>query len=59
MGGYPTLPHNKMCDFTAEVLSEVCTDVYAEPTLQPGIINKNISRKGTERLNVMKRNLLI
>ena len=57
MAGYPTLPHNTVCDFTAEVLSEVCTDVYTERTLQPGIIDKNISRMGTKRLNVMKRNL--
>ena len=35
MGGYPTLLHNKLCDFTAEVLSEVCTDAHTEPTLQP------------------------
>ena len=35
MGGYPTLLHNELCDFTAEVLSEVCTHVYTEPTLQP------------------------
>ena len=25
-GGYPTLRHNKLRDFTAEILSEVCTE---------------------------------
>ena len=33
--GYPTLRHNELCDFTDEVLSEVCADVSIEPTLQP------------------------
>ena len=53
MEDYPTFLHNKVCDFTAVILSKVCTDVYAEPTLQPGIINKNISRRRTERLNAI------
>ena len=34
-GGYPTLRHNELRDFTAETLSEVCTDVCVEPSLQP------------------------
>ena len=34
-GGYPTLRHNELRDFTAGVLSEVCTDVCTEPPLQP------------------------
>ena len=34
-GGYPTLRHNELRDFTAKVLSEVCTDVCTEPPLQP------------------------
>ena len=33
-GGYPTLRHNELCDFTAEILSEVCADVCTEPPLQ-------------------------
>ena len=32
--GYPTLRHNELRDFTAEILSEVCTDVCNEPPLQ-------------------------
>ena len=34
-GGYPTLRHNELRDFTAELLSEVCADVCTEPPLQP------------------------
>ena len=33
-GGYPTLRHNELRDFTAAILSEVCTDVCVEPPLQ-------------------------
>ena len=33
--GYPTLRHNELRDFTAEILSEVCADVCTEPSLQP------------------------
>ena len=33
-GGYPTLRHNELRDFTAAILSEVCTDVCVEPSLQ-------------------------
>ena len=35
IGGYPTLWYNDLHDFTAETLSEVCTDVCIEPSLQP------------------------
>ena len=34
-GGFPTLCHNELRDFTAAVLSEVCHDVAVEPVLQP------------------------
>ena len=34
-GGFPTLRHNELRDFTAAVLSEVCHDVAVEPVLQP------------------------
>ena len=34
-GGYSTLRHNELRDFTAEILSEVCADVCTEPPLQP------------------------
>ena len=35
IGGYPTLRHNELRDFTAEILLEVCADVCTEPPLQP------------------------
>lgn len=34
-GGFPTLRHNEVRDFTAQLLSEVCTEVCIEPKLQP------------------------
>ena len=34
-GGFPTIWHNELCDFTASLLSEVCFNVSVEPQLQP------------------------
>ena len=34
-GGLPTLRHNELRDFTAEMMSEVCHNVCIEPPLQP------------------------
>ena len=34
-GGFPTIQHNELRDFTAEKLSEVCHNVCIEPHLQP------------------------
>ena len=34
-GGLPTLRHNELRDFTANVMTEVCHDVCIEPPLQP------------------------
>ena len=34
-GGFPTLRHNEIRDFTANLLTEVCNDVCVEPDLQP------------------------
>ena len=33
-GGFPTIRHNELRDFTVTVLSEVCHDVAIEPVLQ-------------------------
>ena len=33
-GGFPTIRHNKLRDFTPTVLSEVCHGVAIEPVLQ-------------------------
>ena len=35
IGGFPTIRHNELCDFTASLLSEVCHGVSVEPHLQP------------------------
>ena len=32
MGGFPTVLHNKLCDITASLLSEVCHNVATEPS---------------------------
>ena len=34
-GGFPTIRHNELRDFTASLLSEVCHGVSVEPHLQP------------------------
>ena len=34
-GGFPTIRHNEIRDFTAKLMSEVCHDVCSEPPLQP------------------------
>ena len=34
-GGFPTIQHNELRDFTASLLSEVCHGVSVEPHLQP------------------------
>ena len=32
---FPTIRHNKIRDLTANLLSEICSDVGVEPALQP------------------------
>ena len=34
-GGFPTIRHNEVRDFTAKVMTEVCHNVCTEPHLQP------------------------
>ena len=34
-GGFPSIRHNEIRDLTANLLTEVCTDVCVEPDLQP------------------------
>ena len=34
-GGFPSIRHNELCNLTADLLSEVCSDVGIEPPLQP------------------------
>ena len=35
LGGFLTVRHNDIRDFTASLLTEVCHNVATEPTLQP------------------------
>ena len=35
MGGIPTIRHNEIRDMTANLLTEICHNVAAEPLLQP------------------------
>ena len=39
-GGFPSLRHNEICDITASLLTEVCSDVRIEPDLQPVTSNQ-------------------
>ena len=34
-GGFPSIRHNEIRDLTANLLTEVCNEVYIEPNLQP------------------------
>ena len=34
-GGFPSIRHNEIRDLTANLLTEVCSDVCIEPELQP------------------------
>ena len=34
-GGFPSIRHNEIRDLTADLLTEVCSDVHIEPDLQP------------------------
>ena len=34
-GGFPTIRHNELCDVTANLLSQVCSNVQVDPQLQP------------------------
>ena len=34
-GGFPTIRHNELHDVTANLLSQVCTNIQVEPQLQP------------------------
>ena len=34
-GGFPSIRHNKICNLTAHLLTEICNDALVEPHLQP------------------------
>ena len=56
IGGYPTLRHNEVRDFTAGLLREVCHDVTTEPPLQPltgeAFIASSVKRDDQARLGI-------
>ena len=47
-GGLPALRHNEVRDYLAARLSEVCSDVATEPTLQP-LNGEQFSRRSTSQ----------
>ena len=56
IGGYPTLRHNEVRDFTAGLLREVCHGVTTEPPLQPltgeVFIASSVKRDDQARLDI-------
>ena len=58
-GGFPSIRHNELCNLTAELLSEVCTDVGIEPALQPldsePLWYATANREDSARLDVVAR----
>ena len=57
-GGYPTLRHNEIRDLTASLLSEVCSDVQTEPSLQPVAgerLPPSSNKKDDARLDIRAR----
>ena len=58
-GGFPTICHNKIRDFTAKLLTEVCHDVCVEPPLQAlsgeHLTHDTANREDNARLDVKTR----
>ena len=58
-GGFVTIRHNEIRDFTAELLGETCNDVGIEPLLTPltgeAFAYKAANRKEHARLDVSAR----
>ena len=58
-GRYPSTRHNKLCDTTADLLKEVCSDVTVEPPLQPltgeALSMRTSIRGGEARLDISAR----
>jgi hypothetical protein len=55
-GGFPSIRHNELRDITAELMSEVCHNVGAEPSLQPitneHLIHRTANKEDGARLDV-------
>ena len=58
-GGFPSIHHNKVCDLTASLLSEVCCDVGIKPALLPldcePLRYTTTNREDGAQLNVVAR----
>ena len=58
-GGLPSLRHNEIWNYLATRLSEVCSDVAIEPTLQPlhdeEFVRRTTSRDENARLDIRAR----
>ena len=58
-GGFPTIRHNEVRDITADLISEVCSDVAIEPRLDPlsgeCLHNRTANRDEETRLDVSER----
>ena len=58
-GGFPTIRHNEVRDITADLISEVCSDVAIEPRLNPlsgeCLHNRTANRDEEARLDVSAR----
>ena len=56
-GGYPSIRHNELRDFTASLLSETCHGVAVEPSLQPvtseSLNGASANRQGGARLDIV------
>ena len=54
-GGFPSIRHNEIRDLTANLLTEVCSDVRIEPDLQPvaaNVLPANCNSKEGARLDI-------
>ena len=48
LGGFPTLRHNQLRNFTANLLKEVCNNISTEPVLQP-LSGEHLTHPGNNR----------
>ena len=59
-GGFPSIRHNELRDITAKLLTEVCSGVGTEPSLQPisqeTMRHKTANREDGARLDVVAEN---
>ena len=60
-GGFPSLRHNEIRDLTANLLTEVCSNVCVEPELQPlsgeSLKNRTVNTEDHARLDIAANGL--